>query len=422
MFKSLIPYTTPEIDPQAIFIIIKNISEGNIKEGKNIKKFEKKIAEYIGTKYAITVASGRAALYHVYKFFLQKNKRVILPSYTCIPAIDAARWGGGIPYFLDIDLDSYNPKFDKSVKKVKNIGAISLSYLYGLVGNIEPFLDYAKENNIPIIEDSAIALGASYKNKKAGAIGEAGIFSLQESKIFTSRRGGVITTNNKELYGYVKDIVNNQKFPSTPKLIFNLIFSYKRSLCSDPMIYGSTMYPLKRIMTSKSLKSLLENIMEFNPLESIDGRSPELMLESDKFKFTNIQASIALSSFRKIEKIIEKRRGLAKILSDELKDLGVHIPKETRGVTHAYGRFPIRIPGKNKFKLQKYFLSKGIETSLNYPYIIPKTKFMLKYKFNEKNYPNAITASKETLLLPFHTHLKEKDLFIIINAIKELIK
>lgn len=405
------------MEPGALSIILKNTLSGKIKEGSELEEFEKRFAEYVGTKYAISVASGRAALYYIYRFFLKDGQKVILPSYTCIPAIDAARWAGGKPVFLDIDLNSYNPKFENSVEKERNVGAISLSYLYGLVGDIKPFLDYAKTNNIAVIEDSAIALGASYKNKNVGSIGDAGVFSLQESKIFTSWRGGVVTTNNKELYDYIKNIRDEQEFPFTGKLLFNLSFSYKRKILSNPNLYGSTMYPLKKVMTSKKFKSILQNIMGFNPLESIDGMSPLLMPKTDKFRFTNTQAAVALLSLNRINKIIRKRRKSAKFLSDELKSI-VDVPIEGKDVRHAYGRFPIRISGKSKFSLHNHFLKRGIETSLNYPYIIPKTKFMINYK--HVKFPNSQKASNETLLLPFHTYLKDKDLEIIVKAVKEL--
>jgi len=351
---------------------------------------------------------------------MEQGQKVILPSYTCIPAIDAARWSGAAPHFVDIELNTYNPRFVSSITKIKGIGAISLSYLYGLIGDLNPFLDYAKDANIPVIEDSAIALGGSYKGRKAGSIGDAGIFSLQESKIITSWRGGVITTNNKELYEYMNSLRENLEFPSTPKLMFNLLFSYKRSRLSNPRLYYSTMYLLKRIMTSKRLKPLLANIMGFNPTESIDGVSPDLMPKTDKYNITNLQSRVGLKGLDKIDSITKKRRRLARLLSEELDDLGVIVPQEDKGIIHAYGRFPVRINGHNKFQLYRYFLKNGIETSLNYPYITPNTKFMKS--LDSGDYPNAEKASRETILLPFHTFLKEKDIFIMVDSIKKLLK
>lgn len=420
MNARLIPYTVPQLESNTPFIILRDIVKGEIdRQGDSIKKLEKSFADYVDTRYAVTFASARAALYYTYSFFSGKGERILLPSYTCIPAIDSARWAGLEPHFLDIELNSYNPRFTQDVRKIKNVDAVSLSYLYGLIGDLQPFMDYAKDRGIPIIEDAAIALGASYKGKKAGAIGDAGIFSLQESKTITSWRGGVVTTDNRNLYEYLKDVASRQKFPASGKLIFNLLFSYKRNLFSHPRMYGLTMYSLKKLMTTKKLAPVLGKIMSFNPLESIDGVSPEMMPKTDRLRLSNIQASVALQSMKHIDSIVKKRRTLAKHLSEELEG-SVQVPQENGNANHAYGRFPIRVPGSNKFRLYNHFLKHGIETSINYPYICSRTKFMVKHGFKNKDYPNAIVASRETILLPFHTYLSEGDIYRIIEATREI--
>jgi len=423
MFKTkIIPYGIPYMQYSAIFKILTNIFKGNIQEGPDIEKLEKSFARYIGTKYAVSFASGRAGLYLAYKYFNCKNKKVVLPSYTCIPSIDAARWVGSIPRFVDIDLNSYNPVFNDSIKKLKNIGAISLTYLYGLIGDIEPFMEFAHDNDIPIIEDAAIALGASYKNKKAGSIGDIGVFSLQESKIISGWRGGIVTTNDSDIYEYLIEERKKMDKISNSKILFNASFSYLRILLSGSYIYPFTMYPLKRIMISKYFVSILGKIMNFNPIESLDGVSPEKISRADLAKLTNLQASFALQSFKKIDRIIDKRRKLAKILISQLvEEKKISIPKEDRNIKHIYGRFPIRINGVTKFQLNNYFLGNGIEISLNYPYIIPNTYFMKKYGFKESNYPNALKASKETFLLPFHLLIKKKDILYMAHVVKNFL-
>ncbi|MBU0953704.1 MAG: DegT/DnrJ/EryC1/StrS family aminotransferase [Nanoarchaeota archaeon] len=418
MHSRLIPYTVPQLEQNTPFIILRDILRGDIKNGDSVKRLETFFAEYVGTKYAISFASARAALFYTYRFFFKCGQKIILPSYTCIPAIDSGRWEGLIPHFLDIDLNSYNPKFDERVRDVADIGAISLSYLYGLIGELNPFIEYATKAGIPIIEDAAIALGGTYQGKKVGSIGDAAVFSLQESKIITAWRGGIVTTNNKELYTFLMAIREKQCFLPSPKLVFNLSFSFKRKLFSWPHIYGLTMYPLKKLMTTKKLAPFLGQIMNFNPLESIDGRSPTLMPTTDQSRLSNIQASVALESMKHVNIITRKRRNLARMLSEELDGKAI-FPEEHDGAKHAYGRFPIRIPGENKFKLYSYFLRRGIETSVNYPYICPETTFMTKYNFNAKNYPNASIASQETILLPFHTALGEEDINIIADAVRQ---
>lgn len=421
MFKKrLIPYTVPQIELKVLSAMAKDLFTGKIYDGPDLISFERDFAKYIGTKYAICFTSGRYALFLTYKFFCE-NKSIILPAYTCIPAIDAARWAGAKPFFVDIDLNSYNPVFNESLTRLENVGAISLSYLYGLIGDLDPFLEFGKDKGIPIVEDAAIAIGGLYKGKKVGTLGDAAIFSLQSSKILTAWKGSVITTNNYELYEFLLNEREKQPMISLSKLFSNLSITYLRKLFSSPAIYGFTMYPLKRFAFSSAGKGFVEAIINQNPKEAITGDSSEDLPLTEKVRFINLQASVVIPSFRKIESLIEKRRYLAKLIFNELKnDDRIKIPEENTKVKHAFGRYPIRIPGLSKFALEKLFLKQGIEIALNYPYIIPNTPFMKGLHFNEKDYPNALIASRETFLLPFHTFLKEDDIFLITNAIKKI--
>lgn len=428
--KRLIPHSIPQLPPNTLSIIAKKILTGKVNHGKEINRLEKEFARYIGTKHAVCFASGRYALQLIYSFFNCKDKTVLLPSYTCVAAIDGARWAGAHPLFLDIDLNTYNPILNPNPKETnkeihknaKNLSAICFSYLYGLVGNLEPLIKFAKENQLPIVEDAAICIGGEYRHQKVGALGDAAIFSLQSSKIITAWRGGIITTNNPELYQYL--INERNKLPQPPflKLLFNLSFTYLRTLLSHPRLYGLTLHPLKKILCSKFLSPLLGKIIEQNPLEAVDGQSSEITPSTEKYQFTNLQAALTLSSLKNINFLLKRRRGPIKNLISRFKDeKKVHFPQEKDGNQHTFGRFPLRLPGIDKHYLEKRLLQAGIETSLYYPYICPNTQHMKKYNFNPKEFPNAITAAQETILLPAHAFLKKKDIDIIEKAIRSII-
>ncbi|MBN1896579.1 MAG: DegT/DnrJ/EryC1/StrS family aminotransferase [Candidatus Aenigmarchaeota archaeon] len=417
MYK-MIAYTVPEIEKKAGLMLVKDALTGNIKTGKSVKRLESCVSEYVGTRYAVSFSSGRSALYNIYKALDCEGKKVLLPSYTCIPALDGARWAGTKPFFVDVDLDTYNPLIARNVLK-ENISAFTLSYLYGLIGNISEALEIARDSSIPVVEDSAIALGGSFAGKKAGALGDAGMFSLQESKIITGWRGGVATTNRKDIYEKLIALRNEEKFTPSPKLLFNLVFSSKRRFFSQRYTYRYTMYGLKRLMTSDMMVGMLGNIMEFNPLESIDGWSPKDMPEHENGSLSNIQATVALESMKKINIIVKRRREMAKIFQDELSKIdSIHYPKDTKEAKHAYGRFPIRIEGKEKGIVRAKLLKAGIETSSNYPYICPYTAHIPSS--SRCSYPNASVAARETLLLPFHTLLSDDDIIYIAESARKI--
>lgn len=410
MFKRrLIPYTVPES------------GETSVNVDDPVPKFEKSFSDFVGTKYAVSFSSGRGALHYIYEFFGVKGKTALLPSYTCIPAIDSARWAGAVPHFLDVDPDFYNPVLDAESRKIKSLGAVSLSYLYGLVGNLQENVDFAKENGIPLVEDAAIALGGRYKSKDVGTIGDAAMFSMQDSKIITCWRGGMVTTDNKELRDFLESKKASQVAVPKSKSMFNVTFSKVRRSLSSPGVYGMTMFPLKMAMTSKSMRGTLGKIMGFNPLESVNGISPESMPAGDGMKMSDLQAAGALSQMKDVQKRIDRRRNMAKILQEGLEGAkNVHFPADTKDSKHAYGRFPVRIEGVDKNKVYERMLSMGVEVSMNYPYLCPSTPFMKKYGFDESDYPVASRATRETFLLPFHTRLEDSDLEHIVGCVKKL--
>lgn len=420
--KRLIPFTVPQVEHDSLFTIGKCLLKGDIYNGPDIYDFEKEFARYIGVRYAISFASGRYALYLIYKFFNCKDKYVLVPAYTCSPAIDAVRWADAKPFFVDVDLMTYNPIFNEALR-LNNIGAICLSYLYGLVGDIGEILIYAKRKKIPVIEDAAIALGGSFEGKKVGSLGDAAIFSLQSSKILTGWKGGVITTDREDLYNFLCKERKKQSNPFFLKLLLNLFVTYMRVLCASPVVYGKTIYPIKRIAFSKNFGRALRHIVDQNPTEAIAPDTCENLPYYEQVKFTNIQAAIARSSFKRIDYILKKRRQLAKMLAEELKDNDkIKIPEEKEKIKHAYGRYPIRITGLSKFELEKYFLEHGIEIALNYPYLCPDASFMRTHSLDKKSFKNSILASRETFLLPFHTFMANEDVYRIAEAVKDVVR
>ncbi len=419
--RKLIAYSVPQMGFSSFSLVLKKVLSGKVYRGEDITQLEREFAKYIGTKHAVTFASGRYCLYLLYQFFGCAGKKVLVPSYTCIAAVDGVRWAGAEPVFMDIDAENYNPVWKKEYAQNKNLGAISLSYLYGLVGDIEPFLKFARQHKIPIIEDAAICMGGMYQNQKVGSLGDAAIFSLQSSKIITAWRGGVITTNNDQLYRFLKEEQNKLKFPKSAKLIFNLAATYARRILSHPNVYGLTLYPIKKVLSSKYFGGLLGKIMEQNPLEAVDGLSPLEIPDSEKYRFTNLQAAIALDLLKKVDASLERRREVVQTVINGLKGVsGVVFPTERSGCRNVYGRFPLRIAGMSKFRLEKELLKRGIETALYYPYICPNTEHMKRYNFNPKDYPHALVAAQETILLPAYGYLRKKDARMMIRAVREI--
>ena len=168
--------------------------------GKETELFESEFANFIGTRYAVAVSSGTAALFLSLKALgIGRGHKVILPAMTFIATQHAIEMAGATPAFADIDLETCNISFEEITKKItKTVKAIVLVHLYG---NPVWFKEFdCSRWKIPIIEDACQAHGAQAYFRKTGALGELGCFSFYPSKCLTTLSdGGMVTTDSEFL-------------------------------------------------------------------------------------------------------------------------------------------------------------------------------------------------------------------------------
>lgn len=169
--------------------------------GEETKKLEGEFAQYCGTQYALATNSGTSALQLAVKAVgVGIGDEVILPAYTFIASAQAILAQGGIPVFADLD-DTFCISMD-SVKKLitQKTKAIMVVHIFGNVSDIDGLKKVIGKRKIAIIEDCAQAIGANFKGRKVGNLGDIGCFSFNEKKALPTGQGGMLTTSNKEFY------------------------------------------------------------------------------------------------------------------------------------------------------------------------------------------------------------------------------
>lgn len=167
--------------------------------GPKVEAFEKAIAEYVGVKHAIGMSSGTdAQLAAMMALGIGPGDDVVTSPYTFFASAGAVVRLGARPVFCDIDPATYNVDPAKlSAAITPKTKAIQPIHLYGQCADMDPILDVARAKGIPVIEDACQSLGAGYKGKKAGALGDFGAFSFFPSKNLGGfGDGGMVTTND----------------------------------------------------------------------------------------------------------------------------------------------------------------------------------------------------------------------------------
>ncbi|WP_310603773.1 DegT/DnrJ/EryC1/StrS family aminotransferase [Anaerosporobacter sp.] len=174
--------------------------------GRFVKEFEEKFAEYCGCKYAVSCSNGTVSLHLILLAMgIGSGDEVIMPTLTYIATANTVRYCGATPVFVDSEEDTFNIDPKKIEEKITSrTKAIMPVHLYGLPANMEAIMELSKKYNIPIIEDAAEAHGAEFKGERVGSFGLAASFSFFGNKVITSGEGGMVVTNDEELYKKMK--------------------------------------------------------------------------------------------------------------------------------------------------------------------------------------------------------------------------
>jgi dTDP-4-amino-4,6-dideoxygalactose transaminase len=197
----------PNFDERSIKAVENVLRSGKVNywTGPKGMEFEKRFAEWQGSKYAISVATGTAALHvGLASMGIGPGDEVIVPSYTFIATSFSVVQAGAIPRFADVNLDDHCISVESAEKLVNSrTKAIMPVHLYGNVCDMDKINAFAQKYNLLVIEDNAEAFGGSYKGKKTGTLADIAGCSFCQNKTFTTGgEGGMITTDNEE-YAWV---------------------------------------------------------------------------------------------------------------------------------------------------------------------------------------------------------------------------
>ena len=318
------------------------IDSGWYIQGNECKEFEKEFANYCNTKYCIGVANGLDALTLIIRAYkemgiMRNGDEVIVPSNTYIASILAISENDLVPILVEPDIDTYLIDSNKIEEKITSkTRAIMPVHLYGQTCQMDKINRIANKYNLKVIEDSAQAHGAYYKDKQAGNLGDASGFSFYPGKnLGALGDGGAVTTNDKKLADTIRALGN----------------------------YGS--------------HKKYENFYQ-----GINSRLDE------------IQASILRVKLKYLDSEIDKRKKVAKYYLENIKNDTIILPKiDTNTVWHL---FVIRT--KHRDKLQTYLLDNGIQTLIHYP-IAPHKQEAYK-TWNNSKYPISEKIHNEVLSLP----------------------
>lgn len=223
--------------------------------GPHLDAFEQEFSQAVGAKYAAALSSGTAALHLALKLAgVTAGDEVFCSTFTFIASVSPITYLGAKPVFIDSDRTSWNMDPDllaTTLAQKDRIGklpkAVVLVHLYGQSADIEPILQVCDRYGIPLIEDAAEALGATYKNTSPGTWGRAGIFSFNGNKIITTSGGGMLVSGDRELISQAKFLATQARDPQPHYEHTEIGFNYRLSNVSAGIGRGQLIVLTERV-------------------------------------------------------------------------------------------------------------------------------------------------------------------------------
>jgi len=199
-----IPLSRPTLGEEEVEAAAAVIRSGWISQGEVVRRFEQAFAEAMGVGQAVSTSSGTAALHLVLVALgIGPSDEVILPSFVCSALLNAVFYTGATPVLAEIHPDTYNLDADEVKQRLsRRTRAVIVPHMFGLPADLDPLLAL----DVPIIEDCAQAVGATYRGRPVGSFGHAAIFSFYATKVMATGEGGMVVSNCEKLITAIRDL------------------------------------------------------------------------------------------------------------------------------------------------------------------------------------------------------------------------
>jgi len=362
-----VPLSSPDIGPDEHELVGRVLNSGILSIGPMVEKFEQMTADYLGVGDAVAVSSGTAGLHLVVRALdIGEGDEVITTPFSFVASSNCILYERARPVFADIESETLNldPMLVESLITDKT-KAILPVHAFGHPTEMDAILDIAARYGLAVIEDACEAIGSMYNGKKAGTMGNAGVFAFYPNKQITTGEGGLIATDNPELAGLFRSMRNQGRSMN------NLWLHHER--------------------------------LGYN------------------YRLDEISAALGVAQVAKIDEILDKREAVARSYHAKLGRLkGVILPRVLPGVRMSWFVYVIRLEqGIDRDRVMQYLQDNGVDCR---PYFTPihlQPFYRRLFNYREGCFPNTETAASSTLALPFFNRLTEQQMDHVIRVLGE---
>ncbi|WP_048601367.1 UDP-4-amino-4,6-dideoxy-N-acetyl-beta-L-altrosamine transaminase [Rubeoparvulum massiliense] len=380
MNHEFIPYGRQWVDEEDIQAVVDVLRSDYLTTGPTIEAFEKKFAKYVGAKYAVAISNGTAALHAAcFAAGIGEGDEVITTPITFAASANCVLYCGGTPVFADIDPITYNISPSEIRKNITSkTKALIPVHFTGQPCDMDEIYKIAQEYNLIVIEDAAHAIGADYKGRKIGSISDMTTFSFHPVKHITTGEGGMITTNNDELYEKLK-LFRSHGITRDPKMLHQN---------KDHWYY-------------------------------------EQIELGYNYRMTDIQAALGLSQLKKADRFLKRRREIAHQYNEAFKGIdGLILPHQLDSSHSSWHLYIIQIDsnkiGVNRDEAYQRLIERKIGANVHYipVYLHP---YYQRLGYKQGLCPQAENLYESMITLPLFPKMTESHVQAVIHDVKEVL-
>ena len=359
--------------------------------GKNVTEFEKEFAEYIGAKHAISVGNGTDALVIALKSLgIGAGDEVITTPFTFFATAETISAVGATPVFVDVEKDTFNIDPTKIEEKITSkTKAILPVHIFGQSAKMDEINEIAKKHNLKVIEDACQAVGGKYKGKNIGTLSDVACFSFFPTKnLGCAGDGGIIVTSDDNI-ATIARALRTHGSGETGQKAYNLLNNISEEV--------------------ETVKNADDTV--YNPLKYYN------YLIGYNTRLDAIQAAILRVKLPHLDKWNAKRREIAKIYDENLKDTDLVTPvieEENESVYHMY-----ILQSENREAILEKLKEKGVATGVYYPIPLHLQKVYKDLGYKEGDMPVSEYLSHRTFAIPVYPELNDEQVNYIIDSIKK---
>lgn len=375
-----IPYGKHYIDQEDINAVIEALQADYIATGPGIDEFENAFAAYTGARYAVAVSSGTAALHACcYAIGIQEGDEVITTPMTFVSTASSIMFCQGTPVFADIDENTYNIDPDDVERKITpKTKAIMPVHFTGQPCNMKRIYEIAQKHGLKIIEDAAHAHGADYYGSKIGRCEYSDLtaFSFHPVKLMTTCEGGMVTTNDEQLYHKMK------------------LF---RAYCSTK--------------DTQMLKDKTDGPWHY-----------EIQGLGYNYRLSDVMCALGKSQLSKLNDFVARRRAIAQKYNEELQGIaGLILPKQLESCNSSWHLYTVQIQNERRREIYMKMRERGIGVDVHYLPVYKHPYFQENGYLNVRC-PKAEMLYSRILSIPIYYGLTDEQQDFVIKTVKDLLQ